>query len=167
MTQTNQNKDHSWQWLDELLQHVQNSGYAIAADWHDSEDAKTSRDSAKAAIIAKIDEHYIGKGEAELKVQEERDRWVTASMKRLARFDETKIPPDVQAYIEQRCIEARREGYDLALDQLYEWAELWNGNHRSEFNYYGAIKSLKVSKDMRLPFVQLSTNNKDTLERSE
>lgn len=53
-----------------------------------------------------------------------------------------------------------REAKDEVLDDLLEWRELWESTHREPFNWHGSVKALKVAKDHKKPFVQLSTNKK-------
>jgi hypothetical protein len=54
-------------------------------------------DEAKAKLTAWKDRH----------VEAERDRWMAASMKRLAKYDEIGILPETQALIDEHVAEAR------------------------------------------------------------
>ena len=49
-----------------------------------------------------------------------------------------------------------REAVDAVLDELIEWYEAEKDFSAQPFNWYGAVKSLKVSKDYKKPFDTLS-----------
>lgn len=44
---------------------------------------------------------------------------------------------------------------DEILDDLLEWEQLWSQIHKEPFNWYGAVKALKVAKDHKKPFSTL------------
>lgn len=43
------------------------------------------------------------------------------------------------------------------LDELLEWHEYWTSQHEKPFNWYGAVKALKVSKDHKKPFAVIQS----------
>lgn len=57
-----------------------------------------------------------------------------------------------------------RLGKDEVLDELLEWHEYWSNQHEKPFNWYGAVKALKVSKDFKKPFNVLPTTDTTLLE---
>jgi len=69
---------------------------------------------------------------------------------RLAKFGKEK-----KLYTQSEVDRLIREGKDEVLDELIEWYEsiLPTG---ATFNWYGAVKALKISKDYKKPFDQLS-----------
>src|ERR1044072_8349700 len=75
------------------------------------------------------------------------------------------VIPDVPKDIRSTMAEAirggqhagERRGYDKALDLIVEWGVQWQDTHEAPFNWYGAAKALKVSKDMQLPYVELQS----------
>lgn len=44
------------------------------------------------------------------------------------------------------------EAKDEILDDLLEWEQLWSSIHKEPFNWYGAVKALKIDKDHIKPF---------------
>jgi hypothetical protein len=47
------------------------------------------------------------------------------------------------------------------LDELLEWNQLWGDLHPEPFNWYGAVKALKVAEDHRKPFNVLTQSDKE------
>lgn len=185
MTQTNQNKDYSWQWLDELIEDLRNyishadDGIYLTANYGYKTLPEMEAET-KAAIIAKIDEHYIGKGEAgDLNFREEFKKLKDLRNNRFMdepEFDDLveQLAADVHAHptkdgycctcdadkafiaaeVKQRCIEARLklvEGAYIDQDVIYF---RFPGGFADEYTMRQRLRD------------QLSTNNKDTLERS-
>lgn len=160
MTQTNQNKDYSWLKA-QILQNIQE----IGTQWgYTAEDATDN-------IVELIDEHYIGKGEAkppisgELESVEEfaPDDDPTCASCGFGEWRHTNTHPCAkyvprkgtrlytESEVEQRCIEARKD--QIEVDFL-----AYNVNLDVDESELIAIRD-----DLQK---QLSTNNKDTLERS-
>lgn len=182
MTQTNQNKDYSW--LDPILDELVDKtsayirGEPIAFN--------KERPKAKAAIIARIDEHYIGKGEwakytgaytkrfYDIKLHSGEvyeECWPNAGTfhegmigKVIQGKDVEYVRPSKQfglyteEELEQRCIEARIEGGKLFRDSLQK--EMHDNQ-----DYTVNMHEIDTWFD-HWSKEQLSTNNKDTIERS-
>lgn len=228
MTQTNQNKDYSWQWLDETLK--ANRAYELHVSEHldDCRCKRMSHDDAMHTIQQKIeeikegeympgcadqqrkiDEHYIGKGEATGDLVErlaaiEHERWadwqkwchkvlreqlnpngcdndledvlrrwdrqigtpyseLSEAEKQSDRDQVMRYWPLVQQEAEQRCIEARIETAQQILDSIKA-----EDKHSGASWYRGYISAqYTLRKKVKQYIRQLSTNDKDTLERSE
>lgn len=69
-----------------------------------------------------------------------------------------------QSQIKTLITEQVRLGKDEVLDELLEWHEYWSNQHEKPFNWYGAVKALKVSKDFKKPFNVLPTIDTTLLE---
>lgn len=142
MTQTNQNKDYSW--IRETIRkakHGENGGIA--------------EDEAVASIIAGIDKHYIGKGEAQF-------NWICqpkvcgaynpydARMCRVCGSQRPRLFTEQE--VEQRCNAAR----------IFLCDNILANGFKSVADMRDFIATVRDHNER-----EFSTNNKDTLERSE
>ena len=48
---------------------------------------------------------------------------------------------------------------DEVLGELLSWYHFWESTHKEPFNWYGAVKALKVAKDHRKPFTELTQSD--------
>lgn len=69
-----------------------------------------------------------------------------------------ELMAEITARINKLLIEAK----DEVLDELLEWHKYWTNQHKEPFNWYGAVKALKVANDCKRPFnVPKASLNKD------
>lgn len=106
MTQTNQNKDYSWQWLDDLYQ--PNINDLELDERHGKDRPVVYLDQAKAAIQSHIDEHYIGKGEATTRIT---DAELEEVVNQIAKFLDKGLPGNAAVRLRQFAnkVKARSE----------------------------------------------------------
>ena len=77
-------------------------------------------------------------------------------------FDEATAKLKLLKLIDKEVTRNRNIAKDEVLDDLVEWSELWASMHKEPFNWYGAVKALKIAKDHQKPFNTLAIQEEGT-----
>lgn len=77
-------------------------------------------------------------------VQAERDRWQAASMQRLAKYDETGVPPETQALIDRAVAEAETNAVAWTVSVLNDLHNLGSYSVKEDRLYKGAKNAIRI-----------------------
>lgn len=77
-------------------------------------------------------------------VRAERERWQTASMKRLAKYDETGVPPETQALIDRAVAEAETNAVAWTVSVLDDLHNLGSYSVEEDRLYKGAKNTIRI-----------------------
>ena len=67
-------------------------------------------------------------------------------------IEPTEAKAQLLHLIDTHCQKRESEAVDNVLDELLEWYEVKSQMSAQPFNWYGAVKALKISKDHKKPF---------------